>query len=112
MIPVNRNEVWWVDFNPSIGGEIKKTRPAVVISNNYSNSLLNRVQVVPITSNIEKCYPCEAYVIVNSKKAKAMADQIMTISKKRLKGKISALTTYEMELIERAISLQLDMGIK
>ena len=109
MIAINRSEVWWVDFNPSIGGEIQKTRPAVVISNNYSNNALNRVQVVPITSNIEKCYPCEVYVVVDSKKAKAMADQITTVSKTRLKNKISLLTASEMELIERAISIQLDL---
>tara|TARA_Y100001954_G_C15803483_1_gene601424 strand:- start:652 stop:990 length:339 start_codon:yes stop_codon:yes gene_type:complete len=111
VISINRNEVWWVNFDPSIGGEIKKVRPAVIVSNNYSNSLLNRVQVVPITSNVEKCYPCEAYITVDSKKAKAMADQITTVSKKRLKDKISVLTTHEMELIERAISIQLDMKL-
>jgi len=109
MITINRSEVWWVDFNPSIGGEIQKTRPAVVVSNNYSNNALNRVQVVPITSNIEKCFPCEVYIMVNSKKAKAMADQITTVSKKRLKNKISLLTVSEMELIERAIGIQLDL---
>ena len=45
-----RGEVWLVSFDASIGGEIQKTRPAVIISNNTANALLNCVQVVPISS--------------------------------------------------------------
>ena len=52
-----RGEVWWVAFDPSLGGEIRKTRPAIVISNDVANRLLNRVQVIPITTNTAKLYP-------------------------------------------------------
>jgi mRNA interferase MazF len=51
-----RAEVWWVDFDPSLGGEIKKIRPAVIVSNDASNRSLNRLQVVPITSNVSRLY--------------------------------------------------------
>ncbi len=107
MILVKRGEVWWVDFNPSIGGEIQKTRPAVIVSNDFANEVSNRVQVIPLTSKIDKCYPCEAYILVNDKQSKAMADQIMTVSKQRLKSKIGAVLDSEMQLIERALKIQL-----
>jgi mRNA interferase MazF len=106
---INRGEVYWIDFTSSIGSEIQKTRPAVVISNNHSNKALNRVQVVPITSNVIKCYPCETYINLDSKKAKAMTDQLMTISKQRLKSKIDVLGDNDMLKICRAIKIQLEL---
>ena len=106
---VNRGEIWWINFNPSIGGEIQKTRPAVVVSNDYSNRSLNRVQVVPITSNTSKCYPCESYVIIDNKQAKAMADQLTTISKEHLSKKLTSLSNDEMLKIGQAIKLQLNL---
>ena len=106
---MQRGEVWWVDFNPSIGGEIQKIRPAVIISNNASNKMLNRVQVVPITSNTSKCYPCEAYVEIDGKLSKAMADQLATVSKLRLKTKMGQISEKNMVDLERAIKTQLDL---
>jgi mRNA interferase MazF len=104
---MKRGEVWWVSFDPSLGGEIGKTRPAVIISNNASNNALNRIQVIPFTSNISKVYPCEALVAVKGKSSKACADQIATVSKQHLKEKIGLLNEADMEAIELAIKLQL-----
>lgn len=106
---MHRGEVWWVDFNPSIGGEIQKVRPAIIISNDSSNEVLNRVQVIPTTSNTTKCFPCEAYVEVNGKISKAMADQLATVSKLRLKSKIGDVSMQNMLDVERAIKVQLDL---
>jgi mRNA interferase MazF len=104
-----RGEVWWVDFNPSIGGESQKVRPAIIVSNNASNKILNRVQVVPATSNTAKCFQCEAYVEVDGKISKAMADQLATVSKLRLKKRIGKISEQNMFDIERAIKVQLDL---
>lgn len=106
---VKRGEVWWVNFDPSISGEIKKTRPALIVSNDYANEYSNRVHVVPLTSNVERCYPCEAYITIDGKKSKAMADQIMTVSKERLKNKIWLVIDSEISTVEHAIKIQLDL---
>ena len=110
MIKTKRREVWWVDFDPSISGEIKKTRPAVVISNDFTNSYSNRIQVIPLTTNIEKCYPCEAYIKLKKNKCKAMTDQIMTVSKNRLKSKIDTISHFDFKLIENALKIQLNLN--
>ncbi len=106
---MKRGEVWWVNFDPSVGGEIRKVRPAVIISNDTANKYLNRVQVVPITSNIQRIYPGEALVMVGERKGKAMASQLTTASKQRLLRRIGSLSAEEMRLVEIAILVQLGM---
>jgi mRNA interferase MazF len=106
---MKRGEIWWVNFNPSIGGEIRKVRPAIIVSNDAANKFLNRVQVVPISSNIGKVFPSEALVTVEGKVVKAVVDQINTASKLRLTKKMGELSTDDLRKVETAIKVQLDL---
>lgn len=104
-----RGEVWWVCFDPSIGTEVKKTRPAIVMSNDSANEFLERIQVVPLTSNTARVYPSEALVSVQGKKSKAAADQVATVSKKRVYKKIGSLSTRDLGEVEYVLKIQLGL---
>ena len=108
---MKRGEVWWVNFEPSVGSETRKVRPAVIVSNNSANTHLNRVQVIPLTSNTGKCYPSEAIILLNGVENKAMADQIATVDKQRLQNFVGSITSREMKLVERAIKVQLGLPL-
>jgi mRNA interferase MazF len=106
---VRRGAVYWVDFDLARGGEIQKSRPAVLVSNDAAIRVQNRIQVVPLTSNITHVYRWEALVQLNGRPHKALADQIRTVAKERLTGKIGELTGPDLLAVERALRLQLGL---
>ena len=107
---MKRGEVWWINFDPAVGEEIQKKRPAVIVSNDISNKHLKRFQVVPLTSNVDRLYPSEAYITLNDKRGKAMADQLATVSKLRFINKAGILSESDMEAIGKVIKIQLGLS--
>jgi mRNA interferase MazF len=107
---LKRGDVYWLAFDPSIGGEIQKTRPAVIVSNDAANQALNRTLVVPLSSQTARVYPGEALVQLNGEPRKAMADQLTTASKQRFRSRLGQISSQDMERIENAILLQLGMS--
>ena len=106
-----RGEVWWVEFDPAVGSEIRKTRPAIIVSNDAANRHIFRVVVVPVTSNTGRVYPGEAVVTIGGQKSKAMADQIMSADKSRLKERLGTLSRTDLRAVEKAIKVHLALPL-
>lgn len=104
-----RGDVYWVALDPSLGSEIKKTRPAVIVSNNSCNAFGSRVVVLPLTSQVDSLYPGEALLTVDGKPARALGDQIRSLDKSRLRARIETLSQDELAAVEDAIRVTLDL---
>lgn len=107
-----RGEVYWVSLDPTVGSEIAKTRPAVIISNDIGNQHAERVIVAPISSGgAGNVYPFEVRVPAGeaglAKVSKVLLDQIRTVDKARLGNRIGVLTGERMQEIARAIRVSL-----
>ena len=95
---VERFEVYFIDLNPTIGSEINKIRPCVIISPNEMNNALNTVIIAPLTSTIKK-YPMRVNCSVDGKNGQVKLDHLRSIDKKRLKKKIEILDDVTSEEI-------------
>jgi mRNA interferase MazF len=87
---VKRGEVYWVNLDPTIGTEIKKTRPALVVSPDDMNAALPRVIIAPLTSK-GQALPCRPEVKFAGKSARILLDQLRTVDKQRLAGKMGKI---------------------
>ena len=87
---VRRGEVYWVNLDPTVGTEIRKTRPALVISPDDMNAVLPRVIVAPLTSK-GQALGCRPEVKFAGKKARILLDQIRSVDKVRLEGKMGVI---------------------
>lgn len=112
---IYRGQIYWVQLDPAVGSEIKKTRPALVVSNNANNRAADTVTVLPITSQVKTIRPFEVLLPTTSfglkTDSKAKANQIRTVDKKRLSGKPigMALDQDVMDRIDKAIKIHLDI---
>jgi mRNA interferase MazF len=109
-----RGEIWLVSLDPTVGHEIGKTRPALVISNDRNNEFAETVTVVPITSQTEKVYPFETLLLQKEcnlpKDSKAKSNQIRTVDKKRLVKAVGRITGGKMREVEEAVNIHLGIG--
>lgn len=95
---VNRFDVYFVEFDPTKGSEINKTRPAVILSPEEMNNSLNTVIIAPLTSTL-KNYPTRVNCTVKNKKGQIALDQLRCIDKSRLKTKLSTISEKEQSEI-------------
>jgi mRNA interferase MazF len=87
---VARGEVYWVSLDPTVGTEIRKTRPALVVSPNDMNETLPRVIVAPLTSK-GQTLGCRPEVVFDGRPARILLDQLRTVDKTRLGAKLGEI---------------------
>ena len=111
---MKRGEIYYANLSPTVGSEIDKRRPVLVVSNDANNRAANTVTILPITSNITRVYPIE--LLLNpedsglSKPSKVQAQQVRTISKQRITSDaVGSLSEEIMQLVNVAIKLHLYM---
>ena len=91
---MKRGDVYWVNLDPTVGGEVKKRRPAVILSPDEMNRSLPVVIVAPITSS-KKSWPTRADIKLSGKAGQIMLDQIRTVDKSRLMKRIAVVDVAE-----------------
>ncbi|NJM78009.1 MAG: type II toxin-antitoxin system PemK/MazF family toxin [Acaryochloridaceae cyanobacterium RU_4_10] len=111
---MKRGEIYYANLDPTIGSEVSKQRPVLIVSNNLHNQKAPMVTIVPLTSNVERVYPFEVFLSANDtllpKDSKAMPQQIRAVSKQRMMGTaIAQLNAEVMALVEDAMKLHLGM---
>jgi len=110
-----RGQIWLVNLNPAQGAEIKKTRPALVISNDVNNQYAGTVTVLPITEKGKRVYPFEVALSLQAsglkKVSKVKCQQIRTIDKSRLLKMFGVIEGKTLKEIEEALLIHLGIDI-
>ena len=109
MVSIARGEVWLVELDPTVGSEIKKTRPAVVVSNDSANQFGPRVVVVPVTSNVSRNFPGDALVSIAGRQGRALGDQLRSLDKARLLRCVGKLPADELRAVDEALRITLGL---
>ena len=99
---VNQYQIFLVNLDPTIGSEIKKTRPCVVISPDEMNLHIKTIVIAPMTTS-SKNYPTRVKILHNKKKGQVVIDQIRTIDKRRIVKKLGELTIKEIKEVKAVI---------
>ncbi len=113
MASIRRQDVFLVNFDPTVGAEAKKTRPALVVSNNINNAHSPIVSISPITSNVTRVYSFEVEVSAGvgglRNRSKVMVNQTRAVDKVRLIKRLGCLPDKIMEEINNALKLHYDL---
>ncbi len=112
---MKRGDIYFADLNPTMGSEIQKIRPVLIVSNNANNKVATTITVVPITSNTKKVYPFEVLLETKNsglqKQSKAQCHQVRTISKLRIQGRLTGhIHISIMPDIDAALKLHLGLN--
>lgn len=105
-----RGEIYWTNFEPAVGGETKKRRPGLIVSNNTGNEVSSVVMIAPITSKVKEVYPFEVKILLKGKPAKIMLNQCRAIDKSRLSEKMGEVNSATMHAVEQALRLVFAMN--
>ncbi len=113
MSQIKKGEIYLAELSPTIGSEISKKRPVLIVSNDINNKHADTVSIVPITSTTSKIYPFEVFLpkgegnLINDSKAKC--NQIRTIDKLRIQKKFGNISNEKLKEAEKAILIHLDI---
>jgi len=99
-------EIYWISSDPTLGSEMAKNRPCVVVSPNEMNQFLRTLIIVPITSTI-KNYPWRIDCMVSDRKGSIAIDQIKVVDRVRIGSKIGNLATVEITLLKDVLQKML-----
>jgi mRNA interferase MazF len=105
-----RGEVWWVRLDPTLGSEIAKTRPCLILSTNVVNERRRTVVVVPLSSSLAARPPLLIPVLIAGRTVMAVTDQIWAIAKERLRNQLGEISPGDMEAVEMGLRRILELG--
>lgn len=115
MSQILKGEIYLAELSPTIGSEISKKRPVLIVSNDINNQFSDTVSIVPITSTTTKIYPFEVFLpkgegnLINDSKAKC--NQIRTIDKQRIEKRLGKISNEKLKEVEKAILIHLNIEV-
>ena len=105
-----RGEIWWVSLDPTMGSEINKTRPCLIVSNNVLNERRRTVVVIPLSSSPRSNPPLLMPVVCGNRSAVAVMDQIRAVSKERIQQRLGVTSPEDLECVEEALKQILELS--
>ena len=109
MVEPRRGEIWWVHLDPTLGSEIAKTRPCVILSGNVFNRLRRTVVVIPLSTLPQPSAPLLVRVRCDGREVVAVTDQIRAIAKQRLDRRLGQLSSEDVNAVEQGVREVLEL---